>query len=124
MGAGFWIFASVVLGLMAAGLIGALFHAEGRWLLFQGAVVFLVCWSNLEWHWTPNHALAGLIGFGAALIATLAVNLVRFSPLLVAQWRARRREQHQLPQDVLRDGGRRPRLPPRPPVARKPLPRP
>ena len=37
------------------------------WYLLQGSIIFLVIWSNIEWHWTPNMYLPGLIGAGCAV---------------------------------------------------------
>jgi hypothetical protein len=36
------------------------------WFLFQSAVFFAVAASNVQWHWTPNGYLVGLIGVGLA----------------------------------------------------------
>jgi len=46
------------------------------WLIFQSAIIILVLWSNIYWHWTPNTYLASAIGIGAAYLATLGLNAV------------------------------------------------
>jgi hypothetical protein len=44
------------------------------WLLLQSLVIFAVVASNIHWHWTPNGYLAGILGWIAALLLTVAVN--------------------------------------------------
>lgn len=44
------------------------------WFLLQSLIVFAVMASNIYWHWTPNTYLASVIGFIAALLATVALS--------------------------------------------------
>lgn len=43
------------------------------WLIFQLLVMFFVLKSNIDYHWTPNPYLAGVIAVIAAWIATKIV---------------------------------------------------
>jgi hypothetical protein len=43
------------------------------WKLIQFLVVGAVVVSNAAWQWTPNGYLAGLIGWAAAFLVTVAV---------------------------------------------------
>lgn len=43
------------------------------WFLFQSLIVFAVVASNIHWQWTPNAYLAGVLGFIAALLATVGL---------------------------------------------------
>jgi uncharacterized membrane protein len=47
------------------------------WFVFQGSIVFAVLASNVAYEWTPNKVLAGLIAFGAAMLATKLLNGLR-----------------------------------------------
>jgi Resolvase, N terminal domain len=44
------------------------------WFFLQSLIVFAVVGSNFHWHWTPNHYLPSLIGFGIAFVVTGAIN--------------------------------------------------
>jgi F0F1-type ATP synthase assembly protein I len=44
------------------------------YFLLQSLIVFAVMASNIAWHWTPNSYLAGVIGFIAALLATVGLS--------------------------------------------------
>jgi hypothetical protein len=44
------------------------------WFLLQSLIVFAVMASNIAWHWTENTYLAGVLGFIAALLATVGLN--------------------------------------------------
>ena len=47
------------------------------WLLLQSLIVFAIVGSNIQWHWTPNHYLPSLIGFGIAFVVTAGFNELR-----------------------------------------------
>lgn len=57
------------------------------WLVFQCLVAFAVIASNIHWQWATSPAVAGLVAFVAAFLATVVVSgvLVR-----LAAFRARR----------------------------------
>lgn len=44
------------------------------YFLLQSSIVFAVCAANIHWQITPNGYLAGLLGFIAALLATVGLN--------------------------------------------------
>lgn len=44
------------------------------WFLLQSLIVFAVMASNIAWQWTPNTYLAGVLGFIAALLATVGLS--------------------------------------------------
>lgn len=44
------------------------------WQLFQGLVFFAVASASIYWEWTPNGLLVGLMGAGAAWLATKALS--------------------------------------------------
>jgi hypothetical protein len=44
------------------------------WYLFQGSIIFAVMASNIAWQWTQNTYLAGVLGFIAALLATVGLS--------------------------------------------------
>lgn len=62
--------------LLLAGVASIyLFIGIGQgWLMraLQITIVMAVIGSNIQWHWTPNGLLAGLIGVGAAFLLTVA----------------------------------------------------
>jgi F0F1-type ATP synthase assembly protein I len=64
------------------------------WFLLQSLIVFAVMASNIAWQWTPNAYLAGVIGFIAALLATVGL-----SNLLL--W-ARKQRRQQPPEQRIR----------------------
>jgi uncharacterized membrane protein len=44
------------------------------WFLFQASIMFAVMASNIAWQWTPNSYVAGVLGFIAALLATVGLS--------------------------------------------------
>jgi hypothetical protein len=44
------------------------------YFLLQSSIIFAVCVSNIHWHWTPNGYVASVLGFIAALLATVALS--------------------------------------------------
>jgi len=64
----FWF----TIGLFA--LIGIITLArQGWWGLLQITVFCGVMGSNIQWHWTPNNYLAGLLATLAAYLVTIAL---------------------------------------------------
>jgi hypothetical protein len=44
------------------------------WYLIQASTMFAVMASNIHWQWTPNGYLAGILGYVAALLATVELS--------------------------------------------------
>ena len=44
------------------------------YFLLQSSIIFAVMASNIRWHWTPNGYVAPVLGFIAALLATVALS--------------------------------------------------
>jgi hypothetical protein len=44
------------------------------WFLLQSLIIFAVMASNIAWQWTTNAYLAGVLGFIAALLATVGLS--------------------------------------------------
>ena len=42
------------------------------YFLLQSSII--LCASNIRWHWTPNGYVAPVLGFIAALLATVALS--------------------------------------------------
>jgi hypothetical protein len=53
------------------------------WFLLQSSIIIAVYWTNIEYHWTPNGYVVGLIAYVLAYLATV---LVTFLALLADRW--------------------------------------
>lgn len=62
------------------------------WYVFQSVIAGAVMTSNAYQHWTPNNYLAGMIGFGAAYLATLLLRLAMRGQNALQQQLFRRRQ--------------------------------
>jgi hypothetical protein len=43
------------------------------WYVLQSLIIFVVCASNIRWHWTPNGYLAAMVEVGLAWGVTQVV---------------------------------------------------
>jgi hypothetical protein len=65
------------------------------WFLLQSLIVFAVMASNIHWQWTPNTHLAGVLGFIAALLATVGLsNLLLWARQQSRQQSTKQRVRH------------------------------
>lgn len=70
-----------VIGLFAfAGLAATVSH--GWWGLLQMTIFCAVLGSNIQWQWTPNSYLAGLLAFAAAWAVTKVFGRLIELPIL------------------------------------------
>jgi hypothetical protein len=44
------------------------------YFLLQSSIIFAVYWSNIEYHWTPNGVVVGLIAYVLAYLATVLLS--------------------------------------------------
>lgn len=94
------------------GLIGVtllLLAWNSRWHLLQGVIFMGVVASNIFWQWTPNTALAAIIGGGLAYAATAGLSLLIQHAERRRQLRTGQHRIHQEAPRVLRQRTRRQR---------------